>query len=88
MLKQNIAGVWFTLKEVAHRFHNNAERIATLAPLREVLEPRPCKWQPGFSLAERANISTRLHPKGAKYWGKAGRKVAQSKRRKALRRYK
>ena len=81
MLKQNSTGVWFTLKEVAHRFRNNTERITTLAPLREVLEPRPHKWQPGFSLAERAHINTKLHPKEAKYWGKAGRKVAQSKRR-------
>ena len=86
MLKQNIAGVWFTLKEVAHRFRSTAERISTLAPLREVLEPRPHKWQPGFSLAGRANINTKLHPKEAKYWGKAGRKVAQSKRRAAARR--
>lgn len=86
MLKQNIAGVWFALKEVSHRFRNIVERISTLAPLREVLEPRPHKWQPGFSLAARANINTKLHPKEAKYWGKAGRKVAQSKRRAAARR--
>ena len=85
MLKQKIAGSWIVL-EVAHRFRKILERISTLAPLREILEPKPHKWQPGFKLEERAHISTTLHPKSAKHWEKSIRKMARSKRRAAARR--
>ena len=87
MLKQKIAGSWIGL-EVAHRFRNIVERIATLAPLREILEPKPHKWQPGFKLEDRAHTSTTLHPKSAKHWEKSIRKVARSKSRAAARRRK
>ena len=88
MLKQKTNGVWLVVLDVAHRFRNIAERIAALAPLREVLEPKPHKWQPGFKLEGRAHISTKLHPKEAQHWEKSIRKAARSKGRAAARRRK
>ena len=79
MHKQRVAGIWFSVKLVAHRFGNIAERIATLAPLREILEPKPHKWQPGFKLEDRAHTSTTLHPKSAKHWEKSIRKAKRAR---------